>query len=574
MFSTAKCLRAIGLLAIAVTAMGCPKDAIDLSKTTLDFQNSRFPEILTVWNNNPDAGRIDIVVKPSPTWIVVNTQLVSSSAPVTAAGPYDEKTVQVSIDRTRLSAGQHMGKVTFSADGIVPREVMVMVNQATDGTLNDLNVVNPVVNYSSPYLIDFSFSLHNRSGEGVVQNPSAFTITAREGTDPLPGETGVHLRRGAARQLKTALILDYTQSMQSASGAIAAMEGAAQETLLPALNEDALISVTEFHREDLEALEIVPFTVDREYINAQIDAVQGEIVQGFAGASRLFDTLFDVVGTFDVAGADKESRYAIIFTDGGDTSSTRSANDVVERAKARDVRIYAIDFGTDEVASDLIELTVGTGGMLFTAETVAVLDQSFQRIVRDLDGQYNLRWASLARNSTPFFPAFTLSFQGNAVSYTAPDRFTPSLYGGDGVLRGKLRFITSESQTATTAFLRADYVPRAIRQFKITLARETAFTVEAVDAANYGLLADWDLVTSTDPVSGAKTYNFTAPADPNDPIPFGTFGPMLRVEFATLLPEGQPLFDAVYVDNSVYPEIGGVSQSFEVAGYTNTPPAR
>ena len=544
-------------------------DAISFSNATLDFERSQLPRFLEVWNHNPDLDSFTLSVAPSNPWIVVNTQTVTSDAPNSATGPFDKQVVQVSIDRRQLAAGTHTGSIVFSATGVVTRSVTVSVISDGSTVVGALNVVSPEVMYSDPYLIDFSFSLQDANGDAVVEDPSAFVIDAREGADPVPSETGVHIQRGTARQLRVALVLDYTLSMQTTTGAIDAMEEAAKNTLLPALNEDALVSVTEFHRDDFAAMEVVPFTFDRTFISARIDAIQSEFVQGFYSASAMLDAVFSAAQTFDAEGADEEDRYIIVFTDGNDTSSQNvdSPNDVVNLAIDLGIRIYAINFGSNQIATDLEQLTTGTDGMLFTAATVSDLDDSFQRIVRDLDGQYSLRWASLSRGGNAVTPGFSLGLGENQVDYTAPMTFVPLNYVGNGVLQGKLRFVTSDNQTATTVFLRADYVPRFIRRFQITLDSANDFTVTAVDGDNDGLFAGWTMTESTDVLSGATVLNFQSPGDP---IPFGTFGPMLRITYDTLLAEEDPLFSTVFVDNSIYDTTGG--QSFVVEGYTNTPP--
>ncbi len=552
------------MLSFGLFIAGCPpepQEAIAFSNTSLDFERSQLPRFLEVWNDNPNVDSLTLSVTPSASWIIVNT------GSVTSTGPNNRQTVQVSINRSRLTAGQHTGSIVFAAPGIVTEEVAVTVTQDTDGNTDTLNVVNPFVLFSSPYLIDFAFSLHDADGNAVVRDPGQFFVSAREGSRAVGSETGVHIQRGTARQLKVALVLDYTLSMQSTNGAIAAMEAAAKDTLLSSLNEDALVSVTEFHREDFQATQVVPFTVDRAYTRERIDAIQSEVVQGFSAASRMFDAVLDAAGSFAAGSVVEEDRYIIIFTDGNDTSSVATTNDVVNLATNRGVRIYAINFGTGGLATDLQELTSRTEGMLFSAESVSELDSSFQRIVQDLDGQYTIRWASLARDANPFMPGFTLSLRGDSVSYTATDNFVPTRYAGNGVLEGRLRFVTSDSETATTVFLRADYVPRFIRQFSIYLNSDTGFTVSAVDGDNDGLFAGWTMTETPDTENGGVTLFFESPGNP---IPFGTFGPLLRVTYDSLLGETDPLFSTVYIDNSIYSTTGG--QSFRVDGYDNTPP--
>ena len=107
------------------------------------------------------------------------------------------------------------------------------------------------------------------------------------------GETGADGARRRAAIARGARA-DYTDSMQRSPGAIGAMERAATGVFLPALNEDALVSVTEFHREDRDAIEVVPFTVDRGYLNSAIAGIQGNTRRIRRGV-RLFDTLLTAI---------------------------------------------------------------------------------------------------------------------------------------------------------------------------------------------------------------------------------------------------------------------------------------
>ena len=52
------------------------------------------------------------------------------------------------------------------------------------------------------------------------------------------------------------------------------------------------------------------------------------------------------------------------------------------------------------------------------------------------------------------------------------------------------------------------------------------------------------------------------------PISYAAFGPLLRFDFNDFLPESQPLFDQVYVDNTIY----ATGQSLAIEGFVNTPP--
>src|SRR5690606_33360742 len=153
---------------------------------------------------------------------------------------------------------------------------------------------------------------------------------------------------------------------------------------------------------------VTPFTVSRPYLAERIGSIQDEYVNDFYTASRMYDAVYDAAGRFGGGDPLGESRILLLFSDGDDTSSTRAANVVIHRAKANDVRIYAIGFGPAPNAANLQNLSTATGGSYFTAANAGQLQQAFQQIIEDLEGQYNVRWASLRRGSTSFVPSFTL----------------------------------------------------------------------------------------------------------------------------------------------------------------------
>lgn len=563
----------MSLMAAAIMAglglCGCekPKEAIILSKSILDFGRDTLPIPMTVWNANPDVGTITITVSPSHSWISVEPRQVTSAAPTAAGGPYDKKTIMVRVDRTQLAAGSYTGDIKFSARGIVAKTVTVTVIQDQDGVppgkLNFLT--EPVATYAAPYLLDFSFSLVDEKGDPVVAEPAQFQVAAKEDAAPVSTETGVHLRRSAARQLKLFLVLDYSLSMQLTTGAISGMEQAAQDILLPALNADALVGVYEFHRDDRAPAQVVNLTTDKELVSDAIDGIQSEFVQGFSSGSRLWDAVVAAADDLGVnPNAAQEERIIVMFSDGSDTSSQSTLDDAIDAAQDADAHVYALGFGPDVDETNLLLITVSTGGEVLPSNTTEELAQRFQDLVDRLGARYVLRWATLKRSSATFQPSFTLTLTNNAISHIESALYRPTDYAGN-VLEGVLRLVPSENLEYTTVFLRAEYVPRQISRIRMYVRAQTPFTPSIVSAADDGLAGDWTLTAIPDTEHGGIWINFQTVSGT---LPFATFGPLLRFDFNGIVDEATPLFDQVYVDPSVYAS----GQSFRVVGYPNTPP--
>jgi len=550
---------AASMAAVSAALGGCPilKDALFLSNAVLDFGLNELPMFIQVWNGNEDVGTLTITVSTSAPWILTDVDEVTGDPP-SATGALSKQTVRIQIDRRGLAAGQYEGWVRFSAPGVNSVQVTVLAQQDEDSVVGDLNILNPTPLYSKPYLIDFQFALEDALGNPVIEEPGEFGVLAQEGSTPISSETGVHLRQSAARQLRIDLVLDYSLSMQQVAGAIAAMEDAAKNILLPALNADALVGVLEFHRDDQAPQRVAEFTVEHDIIRDRIDSIQTEFVGGFFSGSRIWDAIYQSAHAFDLLGVITEDRYILLFSDGSDTSSTNTRNQAVAAAQARAIHIYAVGFGLNIDEGSLLDITQRTGGAYFPSGSVAALDDAFQDIVYNLGAQYTLRWATLQRAGR-FQPSFTIAIDGASDTYTAEDDYVVAQYADDPT-QGLLRLVSSYVETRATAFLRAEYVPRFINSLSIFVSSSLPFTTAVVGAEDDGLLEGWTVQLVDDPVNNGMWIDMTSPGDA---IPFATFGPLLRFNFGLVPDDSTPLFDVIAVDNTIYPS----GQSFIVEDF-------
>ncbi len=543
------CAAALALLSAALTACDFRQEAISLSNWTLDFSRNETPFTMYVWNNNPLIPELTVGVKADKPWILVNLGEMVSGAPADPEkGPFDKRVLFVRIDRTQLDEGEHTGTIVFSSKGIKPKEAKVRVVMDQDGRLDSLNIVNAAASYSSPYLIDFMFGVTDKKGDAVVAEPAQFVVEALEGDQPVGANSGLQLRRASTLLLKMDLLMDYSQNMQERAGAIAVMEDTAKNVLLPALNTDAQVGVTEFHRDDRDAESVSGFTVDRAHTRARIEAIQPDYVRGFYSGARLLDAVVTSCSKFDRDVSKGEARYVILFSDGYDTSSAATLDDAVERARERSVRVYAVGCGGEANLPLLLDLTGRTGGEYFPADTVELLPAAVEDIVQNLEGQYILRWASLSRRDEGFRPSFSLVLGDARAGFKAKDDFNPADHRGD-VLRGRLRVQDSSSPGGTSALLRADYIPRFIREIHLFVRSDLDFSVSLVEPADDGLLAGWSMEVSR--AFGTAGY-WVSLESPGPLLPFAAFGPLVRFDFPGVIPEDQPLFEELYADSGVY----------------------
>lgn len=539
------CLTALCLAGCSLTP------GISVSNSSLAFDRNERPMFLDVWNTNAGIAALTIVASPSDAWILVDPATFSSSAPL-PGNINDKVAVRVTIDRTRLSKGKHTGTIRFSGFGVRPVDVDVSVVQDTDNS-GGLSLLDVQPLYSKPYLMEFSFAVRDKDGQTVNAEPGQFGVLAWEDGQPVDAAVnGLRLQRMASRQLRTELVLDYSAAMQSVPGAIAAMEDAASNVFLPALNEDALVAVSEFHRDDRNSELVALPSVNRDYTRARIAAIQSEYVRNFQSGARVYDAVDAAVRRFGAPDPAREDRYVVVFADGRDTSSLTTPDAVVAAALTARVTVYAVGFGPGAADGPLADIADRTGGALFAAATVDELGAAFQRIVEELHSRYVLRWATLRRDNRQFYPSFSVSIGGVAGAHTAQSAYDASAHSGD-VLRGRLRLVSSDSQDKTTLFLRADYVPRNVTRFKLWLQTNQLFNASLVEAADDGLAGGWQLTYQE---SGAGRWvEFWSPD--NTPLPFAAFGPLLRIDFNGLF--DNPI-TGVFIDNSVY--VNG--QSFAV----------
>ncbi len=426
----------------------------------------------------------------------------------------------------------------------------VRVQQATAPSSSALNIVNPQVAYSTPYLIDFEFGLKDQRGNAIVAEPAQFRITAREGPSPVPSETTVLFARAATRLLRLVLVLDYSLGMQRIPNAVPEMERILTDTLLPVLNDDAQVALVEFHRDDLAPALVENFSIDHARISDRIRAIPTEYVQNFYSGSRLFDAVESSAALFGNPPRVTEDRYLLVCSNGIDTSRLSNADAAVKAATERNVRIYTVFFGSDTRGLPvLLDLSTRTRGQFFIATDATRIRSAFEHVIADLEGQYHLRWATLKRGDTSFFPAFEISINNTTQKYRAPKAFAPNTYAGN-VLAGRLRLVRPENALSAVVFLRAEYVPRNVNRFRFHVKPAYPASVRLVDPGQNGILGGWQLETAPDPETEG-TWITTYSTD-NVPLPFAVFGPMLRFDFEGAPTDGSQLFNEFTPDNSIY----------------------
>ena len=111
------------------------------------------------------------------------------------------------------------------------------------------------------------------------------------------------------------------------------------------------------------------------------------------GRTALYDALSVYLGSaFDQTGR----KVLVIYTDGGDTSSSRTWSEALRLLRASDVTVYPIGFlssrGSAKLSqqTQLLEMARLTGGQALFPGTMKELEPMYARIAKEIHGQYVL----------------------------------------------------------------------------------------------------------------------------------------------------------------------------------------
>jgi Ca-activated chloride channel family protein len=206
-----------------------------------------------------------------------------------------------------------------------------------------------------------------------------------------------HFHGGRGLPARVLLLLDASGSM--AQDRVANARQAASQ-LLHALSPEDEVALAGF---DSRYWGVVAFTRDRSSVRRGLESVMP------FGSTALHDALDK--GARDIASHGEGRRAVVVLTDGIDTSSQKTAEEVIARSRALDVPIYAVsvvsplddpgsreflgnrDAGEAKAAAEtLARYAELSGGAAFRVSNVAGLRIAAERIASELKHQYRLGW--------------------------------------------------------------------------------------------------------------------------------------------------------------------------------------
>jgi Ca-activated chloride channel family protein len=207
-----------------------------------------------------------------------------------------------------------------------------------------------------------------------------------------------HFHGGLGLPARILILLDASGSMGGQDRVANARQAASQ--LLFALSPEDEVAVAGF---DSRYWGVVAFTRDRQAVRRGLESITP------FGSTALHDALDK--GARDIASHGEGRRAVVVLTDGVDTSSQKTADEVIARSRALDVPIYAVsvvsplddpgspsflgkrDAGEAVAAAETLARYADlSGGAAFRVSNVAGLRIAAVQIASELKHQYRLGW--------------------------------------------------------------------------------------------------------------------------------------------------------------------------------------
>ena len=207
-------------------------------------------------------------------------------------------------------------------------------------------------------------------------------------------EDGVHQELDVFSQedlpLRMILLLDSSASMEEKMGF--AQQAAVR--FVGQMKDDDLTEVVEFGS---KAHIIQPFTANAEELSKAILRTQA------GGTTSLYNALYIALKDLSRRRSDIRRQAIVVLSDGEDTSSLVSFDQVLELTKDTDVTIYTISLRREgarkgkyfsEAEHVLKKLAEETGGQWFFPDHIDELESVYARIAKELKSQYSMGFFS------------------------------------------------------------------------------------------------------------------------------------------------------------------------------------
>ncbi len=402
----------------------------------------------------------------------------------------------------------------------------------------------PKVEKQKPFVLRFTFPLVDRrtnrpirpGGDGQGTPPPTGTdFSVFEDSvliDPL--ETNQFLTSNDVRPLEVVLILDYSRSMKDS---IDAMVSAAN-SFLGRLGENASISVMGFWERQggrgfiSENEQPARYTVEEKL--AFFDRLR-RFDPGEHGASEIWDALDEALDVLPPPQSGV-SQAVVFLSDGHDTSSGTSVDDIIRKSQARAVNFYPLGFNVradvfPEDRKNLLRIARESGGAAFfeTAgdrDVEQKLGRLFQVVSDKLISEWVLTYVTLKTSARHVVEV------RSEYEFAKPLRLSHVFEVNDDLI-GDIRqgILSLRPEVSTTPDVRryalhANYVPRGVSRLRITVDVEPAEAVAGIE-----LFEENGLLTSSRGWTAAADGDgaFLIVNESRDELEYGAFGLLLDV---------------------------------------------
>jgi len=203
--------------------------------------------------------------------------------------------------------------------------------------------------------------------------------------------------------VKVAVLFDISGSMRVGTKSVDAQQAARH--LFSSLKQGDQAALFAF---DTQLEKVTDFTTDFKGLEARVDKVEPPF-----GQTSLYDAIAEtaraVAEAAGVNGRVPQRSAIVVLTDGIDTKSRLTAQDVSAIASSIDVPVYVVavmspvddprnpDYGTGAMSSGLTDLARWTGGDFFIAISPAHASIAARQIVGEMRNQYMLAFEASAR---------------------------------------------------------------------------------------------------------------------------------------------------------------------------------
>jgi hypothetical protein len=409
-----------------------------------------------------------------------------------------------------------------------------------------------------PRTIQYIFSLRDQDGHAVLFDPSSLNfmedIRIWENDDEIDTtESHPYIYSQKKFGLQVMVVLDFTESMHSHENGIQLMKMGAK-ALIDTLRETHQVAVVEYHDDQYDfppytfPTVLQPFTTDHEAAKAAIDSFHTDA----PGFSVCWDAVDTALAQFPIEPDLKSVRVVVFLSDGFDNSSNTTPADLISRAQARNVHIYNIGVGSiaTQHENTLKNISSSTGGIYEHAENIDDLIPKFEQIIRDLGGQYKIKYVTPKQPEDGIFTVeSTITYLGVTTDPPLQRQVDPSQIHGDD-RRGIIAFQSPAyvENNKADIFVLAQHVPRHIREFRFWLdpSLPCHVDVELTDEAEGGLCSNWTLTEQT-----GGWYRLVSPGL-HDFLGFGNYGTICKIGLTNLTASGLAI--PFQLDNSIYTE--------------------